>query len=73
MTPAWATEATSEEVQRKRQEFWETRVQGSSEHWLALRAACEAADSSKPLTSHCRIYCDSKRIDYQKFLHNFVC
>lgn len=44
-TPAWATEATREEIQRKRQEFWETRVQGSTERWLALRAACEAADS----------------------------
>lgn len=45
MTPAWATEATREEVQRKRQEFWDTRVQGSAEHWQALKAACEAADS----------------------------
>ena len=31
---------------RKRDEFWDTRVEGEVEFWKLLRMACEAADSA---------------------------
>lgn len=46
-TAAWFTEATREEVDRKKQEFWDTRVQGDANQWAALKAACEATDSGE--------------------------
>jgi len=46
-TAAWFTEATREEVERKKLEFWETRVQGDVNQWAALKAACEAGDSGE--------------------------
>ena len=46
-TAAWLTEATREEVAKKIEEFWETRVQGDPNQWGALKAACEAADTGK--------------------------
>ena len=44
-TAAWFTDVTRDEVLKKRQEFWETRVQGDPNQWAALKAACEAPDS----------------------------
>ena len=44
-TAAWFTECTKEEVQAKIAEFWDTRVQGDTNMWSALRAACDSADS----------------------------
>lgn len=46
-TAAWFTSATREEVNAKRTEFWDTRVQGDPNNWAALKAACEASDSGE--------------------------
>eukprot|EP00184_Porphyridium_aerugineum_P007993 CAMPEP_0184692952 /NCGR_PEP_ID=MMETSP0313-20130426/1276_1 /TAXON_ID=2792 /ORGANISM="Porphyridium aerugineum, Strain SAG 1380-2" /LENGTH=149 /DNA_ID=CAMNT_0027150881 /DNA_START=50 /DNA_END=499 /DNA_ORIENTATION=+ len=41
---AWKVEPaiTTEQLTRLRNEFWETRVEGKQEIWLAIRAAAEA-------------------------------
>jgi Ubiquitin-binding domain/Ubiquitin family len=40
-TPAWETLATKAEVEKKIQEFWETRTEGNHEAWNVLRTACQ--------------------------------
>ncbi|CAG9329038.1 UBTD2_7 [Blepharisma stoltei] len=40
-TPAWETQATREEVDKKRKEFWETRVDGNPEVWQLLKGAID--------------------------------
>lgn len=49
-TPAWDCTVTQEELIRKREEFWDTRVEGDLECWKLLRMACEAADSASAET-----------------------
>mmetsp|Transcript_11591 Transcript_11591/g.31224 ORF Transcript_11591/g.31224 Transcript_11591/m.31224 type:complete len:148 (-) Transcript_11591:89-532(-) len=41
---AWSVEPaiTTEQLERLRREFWETRIEGREEMWQALRAAAEA-------------------------------
>jgi hypothetical protein len=39
-TPAWETLATRDEVNRKIDEFWDTRIEGNPEVWKVLRTAC---------------------------------
>ncbi|OMJ89321.1 hypothetical protein SteCoe_8524 [Stentor coeruleus] len=39
-TPAWETLATREDVKKKIEEFWDTRVEGNIEVWNILKAAC---------------------------------
>lgn len=43
-TNAYKSKLPLEEVQAKRVEFWETRVEGKERSWKALRAACEGND-----------------------------
>jgi len=38
--PAWSTSCTKEEVDKKIQEFWETRVSGNPDIWKLLHMAC---------------------------------
>ena len=38
--------STQEEVAKKREEFWDTRVEGSPDAWRVLRMAVDAPDSS---------------------------
>jgi len=40
-THAYISCVTVEEIKKKRLEFWETRVEGCSNTWSALRHACE--------------------------------
>jgi hypothetical protein len=39
-TPAWETHSTKEEISKKIDEFWDTRIEGNPEVWSVLRAAC---------------------------------
>ena len=45
-TPAWETTATREEVERKRKEFWDTRVEGDLRVWETLRNIMNEPDVS---------------------------
>ena len=38
-TPSWETQFSAEEVAKKREEFWDTRVEGNLEVWQVLRQA----------------------------------
>lgn len=42
--PEWKVEPalTTEQIERLRNEFWETRVEGRAEMWQALQAAAQA-------------------------------
>jgi len=40
---------TSVELKRRREEFWDTRVEGRKEIWQAIRLACEAGDEGTSL------------------------
>jgi hypothetical protein len=42
--PAWHTDLTREEIDKKIKEFWETRVDGNQKIWAVLRQACEEPD-----------------------------
>ncbi|CDW87679.1 UNKNOWN [Stylonychia lemnae] len=49
-TPAYETPLTSHELNKWRQEFWETRTQGQSHIWQLLKNACsETHDSAEAL------------------------
>lgn len=39
-TPAWETLATRDDVKKKIEEFWDTRIEGNPEVWKVLRTAC---------------------------------
>ena len=43
-TVAWHTNLTKSEIDSKIQEFWDTRVDGSSNIWSILKQACELFD-----------------------------
>jgi hypothetical protein len=40
---------TSTELKRRREEFWDTRVEGRKEAWQAIKLACEAGDEGTSL------------------------
>ena len=43
-TRAWETQATKSQIKAKREEFWNTRVEGQPEVWQTLRCAVEEPD-----------------------------
>jgi len=44
-TFAFKSKIPEPELKKKRQEYWETRVEGKARMWLALKSACEANDA----------------------------
>lgn len=46
-TPAYHTPMEKEQLIRWREEFWETRIQGSVEIWMAIRSAIEEENNGK--------------------------
>ncbi|EWS73310.1 C2 domain protein (macronuclear) [Tetrahymena thermophila SB210] len=44
-THAYRTTLTKQELEKKRQEFWDTRTEGHLESWLALKQACTVEES----------------------------
>ncbi|CAG9314772.1 UBTD2_2 [Blepharisma stoltei] len=45
-TLAWETSCTPEEVQKKIEEFWDTRVTGDPVGWITLKMACDEPDAN---------------------------
>ena len=44
ITPSYDSRVSREALQKKRVEFWETRIEGEKDSWRALRLACECQD-----------------------------
>jgi len=73
-TLAYISKIPKEEIDRKRAEYWETRVEGNSTIWQALRGACEAdeetalailsAMSIKPINKNLQKAYDSQGFEY---------
>lgn len=45
-TPGYESKVPLDKILAKRQEFWETRVEGNKETWNALKIACDGDDTS---------------------------
>jgi len=46
LTAAYQSKISKEEIDRKRAEYWETRIEGNNEIWQAIRSACESDDET---------------------------
>ena len=45
-TPAWQCFVSPEELKRKREEYWNTRLEGTPEAWQTIKAAIEEKDDA---------------------------
>lgn len=45
-TNKYTTRLSRDEWMEKRREFWETRIEGRSESWQGVKAACEADEKN---------------------------